>query len=115
MTGHESRVDPTDQLPLGRAAFVRSLRPGTAALYREAHTRVFPALIGALKAAGIRNYSLFLHGDEVFGYLEAVDLHESWRILGEHEATHQWEAAMGPLFSGDDNGRRLLEEVFHLE
>lgn len=115
MAAHGPRTDVTDRAPLRRAAFVRSLRPGTADLYREAHSKVFPSLIHALKAAGIRNYSLFLHQDRVVGYLEAVDLHESWKLLGEMEAARQWEVRMRPLFSEDDTGRRLLEEVFHLD
>ena len=30
-------------------------------------------MLAELRAAGARNYSIFLHGDDLFGYLEVED------------------------------------------
>ena len=65
-----------------RIGFVMRLLPGQEAEYRRRHAAVWPEMLAELKAAGAANYSIFLHGDDLFGYLEVDDLAGSaapWR------------------------------------
>jgi L-rhamnose mutarotase len=38
--------------------------------YRRCHAKIWPEIEQAIRAAGICNYSIFLRGDELFGYYE---------------------------------------------
>src|SRR5262245_60915198 len=57
-----------------RSAFVLHVRPERIDDYVAAHQNVWPEMLEALRAAGIRNYSIFRDGNQVFGYFEADDL-----------------------------------------
>lgn len=102
-----------------RLGFVMRLRPGAEAEYRRRHAQVWPEMLEELKAAGARNYSIFLRGEDLFGYLEVDDL----RRFQEHMATSpvnvRWQAEMtaliDPLTDPSTGFHQRLEEVFHLE
>jgi L-rhamnose mutarotase len=57
-----------------RIGFAMQLLPGAEAEYRRRHAAVWPEMLAELRAAGARNYSIFLRGDDLFGYLEVDDL-----------------------------------------
>ena len=57
-----------------RGAFVLRVKPDRIDDYVEAHRAVWPDMLQALRDAGIRNYSIFRDGTQVFGYFEADDL-----------------------------------------
>ena len=56
-----------------RIGFVMRLLPGAEAEYRRRHAAVWPEMLAELQAAGARNYSIFLRGEDLFGYLEVED------------------------------------------
>src|SRR4029077_16325699 len=56
-----------------RSAFVLRVRPDKVDDYVVAHRSVWPEMIAALRAAGIRNYTIFRSGNRMFGYFEADD------------------------------------------
>ena len=56
-----------------RIGFVMRLLPGQEAEYRARHEAVWPELLADLKAAGARNYSIFLRDNDLFAYLEVND------------------------------------------
>ena len=58
---------------MDRVGFRMRLLPGQAAEYRRRHAAVWPEMLDALRAAGARKYSIFLGGDDLFGYLEVED------------------------------------------
>jgi L-rhamnose mutarotase len=78
-----------------RSAFVLRVRPGKIDEYVEAHRTVWPEMLDALRAAGIRNYSIGWNGTEMFGYFESDDL---------DSATHH-TAAQGSAALAGRNGR----------
>jgi L-rhamnose mutarotase len=88
--------------------------------YLAAH-QVWPEMLEALSASGLRNYSLFWRPDGmVVGYLEGDDIRASLRKCGETEANGRWQAFMAQFFaagSGDleTGGTEWLTEYFHLE
>ncbi len=52
-------------------------------------------MLDALRAAGVRNYTIFCDGDRMFGYFEADDLAAAGRYLAEQEVSARWQDARG--------------------
>ena len=53
-----------------RVAWTGRLRPDKIEAYVEAHANVWPGVVDAMRAAGMRDYSVFIFGDRVFGTYE---------------------------------------------
>jgi L-rhamnose mutarotase len=100
-----------------RSAFVLRVRPDRIDDYVAAHGNVWPEMLDALHAAGIRNYTIFRHGNQVFGYFEADDLEASGRYMAEQDVSHRWQDAMAELLEErvPDAGPPALPEVFRLD
>jgi L-rhamnose mutarotase len=100
-----------------RAAFVLRVRPERVEEYVEAHKAVWPEMLDALRSAGIRNYTIFRNGNEMFGYFEAEDLEAAGRYLEGQEVSARWQDAMAELLEErvPDSGPPPLEEVFRLD
>lgn len=100
-----------------RSAFVLKVRPERIDEYVEAHRAVWPELLAALRAAGIRNYSIFRHGAEVFGYFESDDLEAASAYMATQEVNARWQDAMAHLLEErvPDAGPAGLEEIFRLD
>ena len=101
-----------------RIGFVMGLLPGAEAEYRRRHAVVWPELLAELKAAGASNYSIFLDGERLFGYLEVEDLGRFQRHMAASAVNARWQADMGvlidPLTDPTTGFHRQLDEVFHL-
>jgi L-rhamnose mutarotase len=100
-----------------RTAFVLSVRPEKIEQYIQAHKEVWPEMLQALRDAGIRNYTIFRHGTEMFGYFEADDLEAAANHLARQEVSTRWQNAMAALLDQrvPDGGPPALEEVFRLD
>jgi L-rhamnose mutarotase len=100
-----------------RSAFVLEVRPERIAEYVEAHRKVWPEMLDALRRAGIRNYTIFRHGTQMFGYFESDDLEASSRFMAQQDVSAQWQDAMAELLEArvPDGGAPALEEIFRLE
>ena len=100
-----------------RSAFVLKVRPDKLDEYVEAHRNVWPEMLDALRTAGIRNYSIFRHGNEVFGYFESDDLAAAGAYMSRQEVNDRWQNAMAELLEErvPDEGPAALEEVFRLD
>jgi L-rhamnose mutarotase len=100
-----------------RSAFVLRVRPDKIDEYVAAHRNVWPELLDALRAAGIRNYTIFRNGNEMFGYFEADDLEAAGAYMAEQDVNSRWQDAMAELLDErvPDAGPPLLEEVFRLD
>jgi L-rhamnose mutarotase len=100
-----------------RSAFVLRVQPERIDEYVEAHRNVWPEMLDALRGAGIRNYSIFRSGYEVFGYFEADDLSAAAQYLAQQEVCTRWQDTMAGLLEErvPDAGPPQLEEVFRLE
>lgn len=100
-----------------RSAFVLSVRPEKIDEYVEAHRAVWPELLDALRSAGIRNYTIFRRGNDVFGYFESDDLEAAGRFLAEQQVNSRWQDAMANLLEErvPEAGPPPLEEVFRLD
>jgi L-rhamnose mutarotase len=102
-----------------KIAFTMRLKPGVAATYEERHDALWPDLAAALRNAGIRDYSIFLHPDGVtlFAVLWRRDDH-GMEALPEQDIMKRWWAFMAPLMeTHPDNAPVVtpLQRVFHLD
>jgi len=103
-----------------RVGFTMRLLPGAEAEYRRRHAAVWPEMLAELKRAGASNYSIYLDGDRLFGYLEVDDLAAFQRHMSASDVNARWQADMGsslidPLTDPATGFHRRLDEVFHLE
>ncbi|HRF58575.1 MAG TPA: L-rhamnose mutarotase [Fimbriimonadaceae bacterium] len=102
-----------------RVCFHLKVRPDRWDEYRRHHEAVWPEVLAALKAAGIRNYSIFAWRDgHEFGFLECDDWEAVQRDLAASKAVAQWEAFMADyLETPVEPGRspERLIEIFRLD
>jgi L-rhamnose mutarotase len=100
-----------------RTAFRIRIRPHEVDAYVDAHRAVWPELLEALTAAGIRNYTIFLDGNVAFGYYEADDLDAADAFMAGQEVNARWQATMAPLIDEriDGVGPSRLPEIFRLD
>lgn len=100
-----------------RSAFVLRVHPGKVDEYLDAHRNVWPEMLAALRDAGIRNYTIFRNGNEMFGYFEADDLDAAAAYMEAQEVNARWQDAMAQLLEErvPDAGPPTLEEIFRLD
>jgi L-rhamnose mutarotase len=100
-----------------RSAFVLRVRPDKVDEYVEAHKDVWPEMLEALRAAGIRNYTIFRSGNEMFGYFEADDLAVAGAYMEAQDVSARWQDSMAELLQErvPDAGPSPLEAVFRLD
>lgn len=102
---------------MARAAFVLQIRPDRVGEYVAAHAAVWPEMLDALRAAGFRNYSIFRHGTQAFGYFEADDPAAALETMAGSQVNARWQDAMAGLLEQRvaDDGPGLLPEIFRLD
>lgn len=100
-----------------RAAFRIRIRPERVDDYVAAHAEVWPELREALTRSGVRNYTIFLAGDQAFGYYEADDLDAADALMAAEDVNRRWQEAMAPLVREEISGvgPGQLPEIFRLE
>jgi len=93
------------------------LKAGSEEPYKEWHRKVWPELLAMNSQAGIRNYSIYLRGRELFSYLEVDDWEAAMKFLGSQEVCQRWQELMAPFMDAADaiSPWQRLEEVFHQE
>jgi L-rhamnose mutarotase len=100
---------------------VIGLRPERAHEYLRLHAAVWPAVEAALTRANIRNYSIFRHGDLLFGYFEYVgdDLDADLASIAADPQTQRWWTRTEPcqrrLTAGPGGPWTEMTEVWHLD
>lgn len=102
-----------------KIAFVMTLKPGYETEYKKRHDDIWPELASELKAAGISDYSIFLHPQtlQLFGVLKRTDNH-AMDELPSKAIMKKWWAFMADIMdTNPDNSPVVqgLEQVFHFE
>ena len=100
-------------------AWILAVRPGYEAEYLKRHEEIWPEMLAALKAAGIRNYNIFRHGLDLFGFFETDDLAATRASLRGSEVDRKWGEWMGPIMKIEVDPATqfpyLLPKQFYME
>ncbi|MGN6277806.1 MAG: L-rhamnose mutarotase [Sphingomonas sp.] len=102
-----------------KIAFRMHLKPGCLGEYRRRHDSIWPDLVAALKAAGIRDYSIHhdAETDLLFATLWRDDGH-GMDALPQSPVMRRWWQSMAPLMATNSDGSPVstpLQTVFHLD
>lgn len=101
-----------------RICFHLRVKPERLAEYRQIHVAVWPEVLDELKAAGIRNYSIYYwRAGHEFGFLECDDWAAVQARLAASAVVQRWETFMADFLATPvqpGRGPELLEEVFRL-
>jgi L-rhamnose mutarotase len=82
-----------------RYGFRMKLRQGTGEEYARLHRAVDPVVIDEIRRAGIHNYSIFLDGTDLFGYLEIDDLERCRQVMSQSDPSRPWARLVTALFA----------------
>ena len=102
---------------MSREAFALEIRPDKVPEYVEAHRQVWPEVLEATKRAGIRNFTIFLHGNIAFGYFECDDPAHANAVLATDPDCIRWEDSMAEFLAErvPTDGAPALAEIFRLD
>lgn len=105
-----------------RIAMVIGVKPEKLAEYRALHADPWPGVLAALRAANVRNYSIFLKDHTLFGYLEYHG--DDWeadmaRVAADPE-TQRWWTLTDPCqvkwaTAGEGEWWAHMEQIFHMD
>jgi L-rhamnose mutarotase len=100
-----------------RNAFKMKLKPGNTAEYRKRHDEIWPELSGALTAAGVSDYSIFLDEETLtlFAVQKLADGHTADQ-LPFHPVVRRWWDSMAELMEVNPDHSPVcvaLPEIFH--
>lgn len=100
-------------------AWKASIKKGCKEEYRRRHDEIWPELVEVLKNAGIRNYTIWNAGDELFGYYECengVDF--ATKTQSESPVVKKWDEYMKDVLIMEmdpvTKAQPKLEKVFEL-
>lgn len=105
-----------------RYGSVIGLRPEAIAEYKKYHAAVWPEVKEMIRKCNIRNYSIFLKDDLLFGYFEyhGTDFQADMARMAADPKTQEWWSVVGPMqhplgTRSKDEWWASMEEVFHLD
>ena len=102
-----------------RYAWKARILPGMREEYVKRHDEIWPEMLALLHRAGIRNYSIWRTGDELFGYYEcALGAEHAARVQRDSPVVDRWNAYMKDVMVMDMDPRTgaqpLMSEVFYM-
>ena len=81
-----------------RTAWKAKVKVGCGAEYVKRHNEFWPEMKEVLKTAGICNYTIFLGGNELFGYFECEKgLEYSEQVQSESDVIKKWNEYMSDI------------------
>lgn len=88
--------------------------------YRKRHDAIWPEMKALLKQAGICNYSIWLSGEELFGYYECEKgIAFAAKTQAQSEVVERWNEYMKDVLimemDEETGAQPKLEQVFYLE
>ena len=113
-----------DQHPVSimieRYAWKAVIKPGMLEEYKRRHDNIWPEMKQLLKSAGIRNYTIWNTGNELFGYYECekgVDF--AAKTQAQSEIVDRWNEYMKDVMTmeldPETGAQPKLTQVFFLE
>jgi L-rhamnose mutarotase len=107
-------VDSEGRKDMRRIGRWGRLRAGAVDEYVKLHRAMGAELRAAHSRAGLRNFTIYRLGLELFSYLEVADWDAALAYLAEDSLSQEWLERMKGLLD-DPLPWPFLEEVFHLD
>ena len=90
--------------------------------YKKLHSKVWPEVLENLTELNFKNYSIYLHNNVLFGYMEYYgnDIQRDNQLMANNKKVQEWWSVCGPCQIPDPNRKKgewwsVMEEVFHHE
>ncbi len=100
-------------------AWKAKIKEGTIAEYEKRHNEIWPEMLAVLKSAGIRNYTIWNTGNELFGYYECDSIAYASQVQANSEVVKKWDAYMKDILIMEKDpitgAQPLLRQVFSLD
>lgn len=102
-----------------RYAWKATVLPGKIEEYVKRHNEIWPELKELLKEAGIRNYTIWNTGNELFGYYECDSVSKAAAIQAESPVVDRWNEYMKDVMlmemDPETGAQPLMKQVFLME
>ena len=102
-----------------RYAWKATVLPGKLEEYKTRHANIWPEMKEVLAQAGIRNYTIWNVGDDLFGYYECDSVSEAARVQAESPVVDKWNEYMKDVMKMDmdpvTGAQPLMEQVFFFD
>ena len=103
-----------------RYAWKARVLPGRHDEYVKRHDEIWPEMLALLREAGIRNYSIWNTGDELFGYYECgFGAEHAARVQSGSPVVDRWNTYMKDVMAMEMDPRTgaqpLMAEVFYMQ
>ncbi len=100
-------------------AWKASFKDGCKEEYRKRHNEIWPEMVDVLKAAGIKNYTIWNTGNELFGYYECEKgIEFATKVQSESPIVKEWDEYMKDILVMEidpvTKAQPLLEKLFEL-
>src|SRR5690554_4581975 len=100
-----------------RVGFKMKLKYDYQEEYKKRHDQIWPEMLEMLDRAGIKNYSIWNIGQDLFGYYEVEDLEYSEQLQNKSALVAKWNEHMQDILESkaDDKNRIFpLKEAMEL-
>lgn len=103
-----------------RYAWTARIVDGKKEEYIKRHNNIWPEMVELLKEAGIENYSIWMNGNQLFGYYEcSKGIEYSSKVQRESKLVDKWNEYMADILIMDvdpvTGAQPKLSEVFYLK
>ena len=102
-----------------RYAWKAKIVDGTINEYEKRHNEIWPEMIEVLKSAGIRNYTIWNVGNELFGYYECDSIEYASQIQNSSDIVKKWDEYMKDILIMEKDpvtgAQPMLKQVFSME
>lgn len=102
-----------------RYAWKARVLPGKLEEYIRRHDQIWPEMTKLLNEAGIRNYTIWNTGDELFGYYECDSVEFAARTQAQSPVVERWNKYMKDVMVMDTDpvtgAQPLMRQVFFHE
>ncbi len=90
-----------------KVGFKLKLKDNVQEEYKKRHDQIWPEMIEVLDKAGIKNYSIWNIGKDLFGYYEVENLEYCNKVQTESEIVARWNIYMKDLLESktDSEGK----------
>lgn len=102
-----------------RIAFQLRLKKDKLEDYDRVHQHVWPELLQELESFGVREYSIFRRGQQLFLYMRVPDFEKLRVQLAQSEIDRRWQHSVADLLERvpdlqQDEPFAMMQEVFYM-